>query len=164
MNSERFKRANERANPNHKAFVSKNLDVIEQIIYIMQERGWTQKTLAEKLGKSESEISKWLSGLHNFTVQTIVKIEQVLENPILVTPIKYRQEIVKEVQTKLVDELVKLVSSSFKLHNQVVAHRDAAGQHWYHAAPIVSKTALTRQAVRRKPEALKPTEYPLQAA
>jgi antitoxin component HigA of HigAB toxin-antitoxin module len=85
MNSERFKRANERANPEHKAFVSKNLDVIEQVLQLMDKKGWTQKTLAQQLDKSESEISKWLSGLHNFTFQAIVKLEQVLGTPILVT-------------------------------------------------------------------------------
>ena len=90
MNSERFKRANERADPVHKAFVNKNLDVIEQVLYLLDEKGWTQKNLAQKLDKSESEISKWLSGLHNFTFQTIVKLEQVLEGSILVTPLKYR--------------------------------------------------------------------------
>ncbi|WP_426670113.1 helix-turn-helix domain-containing protein [Mucilaginibacter sp. McL0603] len=164
MNSERFKRANERANPQHKAFVSKNLDVIEQVLHLLDQKGWTQKTLAQKLGKSESEISKWLSGLHNFTFQTIVKLEQVLGSPILVTPIKHRQTVVKEVQSKLVDELIKLVSSSFQLRNQVLTHREVTLQHWCHASPVFSKTTLNRRIVRKKSEELKNLEYSPTAA
>jgi transcriptional regulator with XRE-family HTH domain len=165
MMSERFKLANERANPEHKAFVKKNLDVIEQVMHLLNQRNWTQKTLAQKLQKSESEISKWMSGLHNFTFQTIIKLEQVLGSPILVTPVKYRQTIVKEVHHKLVDELVKLVtSSSFKLKNQVLAHRDVAVHNWYHASPIATKTSMSRRVAKRKPEEQKSLEYPLQAA
>ena len=40
--------------------------------------GLTQKDFAQKLHKRESEISKWLTGRHNFTMQTIAKIETAL--------------------------------------------------------------------------------------
>ena len=35
------------------------------------------------LGKSEAEISKWMRGTHNFTIDTIVVIEESLQAPIL---------------------------------------------------------------------------------
>ncbi len=35
------------------------------------------------LGKKESEISKWMRGTHNFTIETISSIENVLGYPIL---------------------------------------------------------------------------------
>ena len=38
----------------------------------------TQKDFAQKLHKRESEISKWMTGRHNFTMQTIAKIETAL--------------------------------------------------------------------------------------
>ncbi len=41
-------------------------------------KGWKPKNLAEALGKSPSEISKWLSGTHNFTADTLFDIERVL--------------------------------------------------------------------------------------
>lgn len=41
-------------------------------------KGWTQRQLAEKLGKNSSEISKWLSGTHNFTTDTLSDLEDVL--------------------------------------------------------------------------------------
>lgn len=35
------------------------------------------------LGKKESEISKWMRGTHNFTIETILSIERVLDTHIL---------------------------------------------------------------------------------
>lgn len=35
------------------------------------------------LNKNESEISKWMRGTHNFTIETISSIENVLGTPIL---------------------------------------------------------------------------------
>ena len=35
------------------------------------------------LGKKESEISKWMRGTHNFTIETLAAIEDSLGEPIL---------------------------------------------------------------------------------
>ncbi|MEK6476040.1 helix-turn-helix transcriptional regulator [Catalinimonas sp. 4WD22] len=45
----------------------------------IQEKGWTRSKLANELGVGRSLVSKWLSGTHNFTVDTLVDICQVLE-------------------------------------------------------------------------------------
>ena len=67
-------------------FVSRMLDIAERIQAILSAKNMTQKDLAKAMGKSESEISKWLTGLHNFELQTIYKIEMALgENVIEVT-------------------------------------------------------------------------------
>ena len=42
-----------------------------------------QKNIAQKLHKRESEISKWLTGRHNFTMQTIAKIETALGSKLI---------------------------------------------------------------------------------
>ncbi|WP_316813241.1 helix-turn-helix transcriptional regulator [Pedobacter heparinus] len=93
MINERFLKARQNVQPEHRIFVKKNLALIEQIFHILEEKGWTQKKLATELGKSESEISKWLSGTHNFTFQTISKIEAVLGQEILATPKNIAQKI-----------------------------------------------------------------------
>lgn len=35
------------------------------------------------LGKKEAEISKWMRGTHNFTIETLSSIENALGGPIL---------------------------------------------------------------------------------
>lgn len=52
--------------------------IAERISEILRSRGLTQKEFAGQLNKRESEISKWLTGRHNFTMQTIAKIETAL--------------------------------------------------------------------------------------
>ena len=68
-------------------FVDKNLEISQQVYAYLDDRGWSQKEFARELGKSEAEISKWLSGTHNLTLRSIAKMEAVLEKDIIVTPI-----------------------------------------------------------------------------
>ena len=57
--------------------------IVERIHAILEERGLKQKNLANMLGKKESETSKWMRGTHNFTIDTISSIENVLGQAIL---------------------------------------------------------------------------------
>lgn len=41
-------------------------------------KGWKNKDLAKALRKKPSEISKYLSGTHNFTIDTLSDLEEVL--------------------------------------------------------------------------------------
>ena len=58
--------------------VSKNVAIAVRIITILRAQGKTRRDLARLLGKSESEITRWLSGFHNLELKTIYKIEQAL--------------------------------------------------------------------------------------
>ena len=57
--------------------------IADKIHNKLEEKGLKQKDLANMLGKKESEISKWMRGTHNFTIDTISTIESVLGQPIL---------------------------------------------------------------------------------
>ena len=57
--------------------------IVDRIHAKLEERGLKQKDLANMLGKKESEISNWMRGTHNFTIDTISSIENVLGYPIL---------------------------------------------------------------------------------
>ena len=54
-----------------------------KIAKILRGQGKTQRDLARALGKSESEISKWLTGLHNLELRTIYKIEAALGEEVI---------------------------------------------------------------------------------
>ena len=85
-----YDRIRNRTKPETKIYVQKNLALVAEVIRLMQQKGWTQKVLAKELGKSESEVSKWLSGLHNFTLKSITKLEAVLEADLLVVAANQR--------------------------------------------------------------------------
>jgi transcriptional regulator with XRE-family HTH domain len=53
--------------------------VLEKIYDAMQLQNISNKTFAESLHVSPSLVTKWLSGQHNFTVDTLVRIEQILD-------------------------------------------------------------------------------------
>lgn len=46
---------------------------------ILKEKGMSQKEFASLMGKTESEVCRWLGGTHNFTLKTIAKISSVLD-------------------------------------------------------------------------------------
>ncbi|MCK9438076.1 MAG: helix-turn-helix transcriptional regulator [Bacteroidales bacterium] len=65
------------------AYIKREIDlsffIVDRISEILQSKGMTQKDLADLLGKKESEISKWMTGTHNFTIRSIAKIESALD-------------------------------------------------------------------------------------
>ena len=55
----------------------------------MEYKGWKSKDLAKVMDKSPSEVSKWLSGMHNLTLKSIIKMETALEVDLIHTiPVK----------------------------------------------------------------------------
>jgi len=63
--------------------VRQSFDIVDRIHEILVIQGKEQKDLARLLGKNESEISKWMSGTHNFTINTLAKIQAVLGESII---------------------------------------------------------------------------------
>ncbi len=85
-----FERLRAKVTPEHRAFAALNLDIIDQIHEILNEKNWTQRQLSEAMGKRESEISKLLSGAHNLSLQTIAKISVALGETIISTPLRHQ--------------------------------------------------------------------------
>ncbi|WP_063769051.1 helix-turn-helix transcriptional regulator [Flammeovirga sp. OC4] len=67
-------------------FVELSLGLINLIHEVLEKKGWTQKDLAKALGKRESEVSKWLTGSHNFTFRSISKLMAALDEKLLEIP------------------------------------------------------------------------------
>ena len=72
-----------RVNPEVRQSVALSFRIVDRIHEILEEKGLKQKDLAQRLGKSEAEISKWMRGTHNFTIDTLVSIEDALGAPIV---------------------------------------------------------------------------------
>jgi len=70
-------------NPEIRESVVLSFHIVDRIHEILVEKGLKQKDLALLLGKKEAEISKWMHGTHNFTIDTLVTIERALQTPIL---------------------------------------------------------------------------------
>lgn len=67
-----------------KAEFDLSFGIAERISEILKTKGLTQKDFARLLNKRDTEISKWLTGRHNFTTtQTIARIETVLGSKLI---------------------------------------------------------------------------------
>lgn len=66
-------------------------DLTVRITRALKEKGISQKELAESLGKKPSEISKWLTGEHNFTLRSLAKLQSELEVDLIQIPFAHSQ-------------------------------------------------------------------------
>ncbi len=94
--------------PEYEALVNMSVEISDRIEEILKAKGITQKEFAELLGKSESEVSKWMSGMHNFTVKSIVKIETVLGEKVI--QIVTRGDLNQRSPAKLIRKSTKIKS------------------------------------------------------
>lgn len=69
--------------PEIEKLVEKNIAIANKIQQLLDEKDLRAADLARMLDKKPSEISKWLTGMHNFTTKTITKIETVLGEDII---------------------------------------------------------------------------------
>lgn len=70
-------------------FVEKNMAITEKIRLALEQKGWKALDLAKALDKSPSEVSKWLTGMHNLTLKSITKMETALGIDLInVAPVK----------------------------------------------------------------------------
>lgn len=93
----------ERTTPEQEYFVDQNMAIVDYIYQLLEEKKMKPVDLARNLGKTPAEISKWLSGTHNLTLQSISKIESALGEKIIMTPAqaKSKYETVKYVTLKV---------------------------------------------------------------
>jgi DNA-binding XRE family transcriptional regulator len=54
-----------------------------KILSKLKELGMTQKQLAEMMGVSPQQINKWVKGNEKFSLDTLLKLQEVLDVPIL---------------------------------------------------------------------------------
>ena len=84
--------------------VNKQVDlcvsIANRVYAILEQKGMTQRDLAHMLGKTETEVSRWLSGTHNITIATIAKIAVALGDDVIMPTHSY--EPIKKAKRKTV--------------------------------------------------------------
>ena len=73
----------EQMSPEMKKRMDISVAIANRIYEILDAKGMSQKDLAQVLGKTETEVSRWLSGTHNLTIATIAKISVALGEDII---------------------------------------------------------------------------------
>jgi len=82
-----------KVSPEDKTLMEESFALSDRIHFLLEKHHMTQRQLAGKLGKTEAEVSKWLSGGHNFTSHTLIKIGIAIGERIYTLPNKSENEL-----------------------------------------------------------------------
>ena len=101
------------------SFIAKNLAIVDQIHQVLADKGWSQADFAKAMDKRPSEVSKWLSGMHNLTLKSITKMETTLGMDLVHTKPKKEVEygFVKFIENYevLADQAVEYQASAYDM-------------------------------------------------
>lgn len=95
------------------AMLHESKQIALKVLVKLDEVGWSQKDLANKMGVSPQQINKIVSGKENLTLETLVKLQDLLNIPLLATfsesDLNKSEEIVSAIEKKM--ELIAAVDS-----------------------------------------------------
>jgi len=63
--------------------VDMEVAISNRISELMTQRGLTKQEFAHALGKRPSEVTKWLTGQHNFTIRTLSALSAFFGEPLV---------------------------------------------------------------------------------
>ena len=69
----------------NRAMLRESQKIALKVLMKLDELGWSQKKLAEKMEVSPQQINKIVSGKENLTLETQIKLQNILDIPILAT-------------------------------------------------------------------------------
>jgi transcriptional regulator with XRE-family HTH domain len=101
--------------PSEQAKTDAKMIIAAKIADALKAKGWKHADLLNALGKKNpSVVTKWLSGTHNFTVDTLVELECVLDISLL--NIEKNQEKAIASYTFVLDSVVRLNQSNWYMY------------------------------------------------
>lgn len=72
----------------NRAMLRESQSIAFKVLLRLEELRWTQRKLAEKLEVTPQQVTKIISGKENLTLETLVKLQSILEIPLLVSYIE----------------------------------------------------------------------------
>jgi len=79
-----------------RAMLRESRNIAFKVLERLDELGWKQNKLAEVMGVSPPYVNKLVKGKENFTLETLVKLQQILNIPILASYNKQDKETLVE--------------------------------------------------------------------
>jgi transcriptional regulator with XRE-family HTH domain len=94
--------------------VKRNLAISDKVRKILSGRNLSDKDFAKMLNKTQSEVSKWLSGSHNLTQKSIIKMEIALGVQLIYIEQVHKYVYLGKIEGKLENEIKKYSSRGYK--------------------------------------------------
>jgi transcriptional regulator with XRE-family HTH domain len=111
---------------------------------IITARGWGKSEFAEKVNKNPSEITKWLSGTHNFTIDTLAEIAVALNMSVVELFAFEPEQVINKAHAVIP---VKDVEQSVRYITPVTAVADSMSNYYtgnYRGGMYPSKTRIQK--------------------
>ena len=70
--------------PEERAEARLSFQISNRLDFLMKEKGLSKKQFADAIGKRPSEITRWLSGEHNFTISTLAMLSTFFGQTIII--------------------------------------------------------------------------------
>jgi transcriptional regulator with XRE-family HTH domain len=67
----------------NRAMLRESQQIAIKVLMKLDDKGWSQKDLAREMGVSPQQISKIVSGKENLTIETQIKLQNILNIPVL---------------------------------------------------------------------------------
>tara|TARA_B110000208_G_scaffold179674_1_gene228685 strand:+ start:505 stop:879 length:375 start_codon:yes stop_codon:yes gene_type:complete len=100
--------------------VKRNLAISYKVREILSGRNLSDKDFSKMLNKTQSEVSKWLSGSHNLTQKSIIKMEIALGVQLIYIEQVHKYVYLGKIEGKLESEIKKY--SSINYNNSIPAY------------------------------------------
>lgn len=103
-----------------KGFLKLSKMISIKILARLDELGWKQVDLAKRMGVTPQQVNKWIKGKENFTLETLVKISDILGIELITVPIKPQEVHVKEIIYQPVEKYEPTKYKSFDMSMQTI--------------------------------------------
>ena len=105
---------NENGNLEIEMLVKRNLAIANKVRKILNDRNLNDGDFAMLLGKTRSEVSKWLSGSHNLTQKSIIKMEIALGVKLIYIEQVHKYVYLGKIEGTLKEEAKKYSENNYK--------------------------------------------------
>ncbi|NLA24309.1 MAG: helix-turn-helix domain-containing protein [Bacteroidales bacterium] len=101
----------------NRAMLRESQQIALKVLFKLDELGWTQKDLAKKMEVSPQQISKIVSGKENLTIATQIKLQNILDIPILASYYEKKAEKIEEMIMSFKDLIIEFVAQTLHVES-----------------------------------------------
>lgn len=102
----------------NRAMLRESQKIALKVLVKLDELGWKQKDLAKKMKVTPQQISKIVSGKENLTIETQIKLQDILDIPILASYYEKKTEKIEEMILSFEERIDKIVAQTVFVNNR----------------------------------------------
>jgi transcriptional regulator with XRE-family HTH domain len=110
-----------RARIKNRAMLRESQNIALKVLDKLDEIGWSQRKLAIEMGVSPQQITKIVKGQENLTLETQIKLQNILNIPILAS--FYQVEEIKMVSEEPITKTEKYIKLEFDYFSNEYSHQ-----------------------------------------